>query len=484
MPLTEVSNLNTDNRTPQTQNSLQLENLTKRTTINFLEDLYSYPPKFTVKWDAMDELKEDLFLDKNYGVLEHSIPFIDFVEDWFFNDFSVEEVTTENYSRSSYIEGFLNKIKTSNFYNKETKDIQSALSTIPVYVIMNGHREIVLNKPATLAGENSVSSYLNKTLYNYCGAFDPNVSIRHKLGFFFLNNNDAEIYLQEIAKADIEGTQTLGLTINCIGLDCAYKITREHHPGVDFRFVPNLPEVKNLLQKDIGTSDTIVDDEQQQLRFRRRPVNMFPYWGKLGNLISPSSSFLQRNEYFKGVPIFIVQVSETPKNLALESYYTTIGIMDTAYSRCIQFLDYTIGYGHNWIMQGSLKDKKDSESLTNYVFFNKHEAKKFVQKQGNRVARYKGSRTSNLGFMIRKPKIYIYNLEDFIEYWENTINENFDGRSNTIFDAKATYFVPQKTNATFRVPEGNQTVLRQIKQNINVKYRIFKQFIGIFLSVT
>jgi len=489
MPLTEVTNYNSNAQTQLNAETFQIKTLTKSTTVDFLKDLYSYPSKFSVKWDATDELKQDLFLNHNYGVLEHSIPFIDFVEDWFFNDFSTENTITEKYSKSAYIDGFLDKVNTSNFYTKKTKDIQTALATIPVYVVLDGNKEIILNKTTTLPASNNISSYLIKNLYNYCGEFDKNVSSRQDLGFFFLNSKDAEIYLQEIAKSDIVGTQTLGLSINCISLDSAYRITREHHPGIDFRFVPNFNEVKNLLQNEIGTSDAIIEDEQQQLRFRRRTVNMFPYLGKLGNFISISSSFLQRNEYFKGVPIYIVQVSDSPKNLITESYYTTIGIIDTAYSRCIQFLDYTIGFGHNWIMQGSIKEPNNSKNVTNYVFFEKKEAKNFVKSQGKEIIRYKGSRTSNLEFIIRKPKIFIYNLEDFIEFWENTIQTNLNITNldnNNIFDAKTTYFIPPQVineDIFLDQKEYKQTFLKNVGQALNVKVRVFKQFIGVFFSV-
>ena len=34
---------------------------------------------------------------------------------------------------------------------------------------------------------------------------------------------------------------------NCFGLDFAYRLTREHHPDVDFRFIPNLEEIQTLL---------------------------------------------------------------------------------------------------------------------------------------------------------------------------------------------------------------------------------------------
>ena len=41
-------------------------------TIEFFKDLYTYPPKFKIIWDNLDELNTDTFLEKNFGVL---IPF-------------------------------------------------------------------------------------------------------------------------------------------------------------------------------------------------------------------------------------------------------------------------------------------------------------------------------------------------------------------------------------------------------------------------
>ena len=42
---------------------LQLKNIkTESKTIDFFEELYSYPPKFKIIWDSLDELKEDCFL--------------------------------------------------------------------------------------------------------------------------------------------------------------------------------------------------------------------------------------------------------------------------------------------------------------------------------------------------------------------------------------------------------------------------------------
>ena len=55
-------------------------------TLDFFNELYTYPPKFKIKWNAIDELHEDLFMSYNYRVFEHSFPFIDILSDFFHTD--------------------------------------------------------------------------------------------------------------------------------------------------------------------------------------------------------------------------------------------------------------------------------------------------------------------------------------------------------------------------------------------------------------
>jgi len=454
-------------------------------SIEFFEELYSYPPKFKIKWDGADEFSTDLFLSDNYSVIDHSFPFLDFLEDWLF--YSEETASEgENYSLSQLKEGYLDKVNSDKFYKRETTNIQKALSSTPIYAILNGQNEIVLTKPTNTKNSPSSSSYLKQFLYENCGAFDPYVEKKSKYGFFFMTPDDAELYLSEVAKSDMDGTKTVGLSIHCLSLESAYKITREHHPGIDFRFVPNFKEVKSLLKKDVSKPFFIIDDNQQQLRFRPRSVNLFPYLGKVGRWISPARSFLQRSEYFKGVPVYIVQIKKDPRNLPFEQYYQLAGTLDCMYSRIIQYFDKIIGFGHNWIMQGSLYDAGCSDNFVNYVFFEKEEAKSFVKKFGRKVARYRGSRTSNLELIVRKPKIFVYNLEDFIEVWEEKLQRdktnNVSKGDNTIFEASSTIMVPPKSTSLNNINLGTSTKQRII-QGLGLKYRLFKNFVGIFFSV-
>ena len=88
---------------------------------------------------------------------------------------------------------------------------------------------------------------IKSNLYNFCGSFDPLAEKSSQLGLFFMSKEDAELYLNEIARFDPEGTKMLGLSIHCFGLDFAYRVMRDYHPKIDFRFVPDLNEIKKLL---------------------------------------------------------------------------------------------------------------------------------------------------------------------------------------------------------------------------------------------
>jgi hypothetical protein len=104
-----------------------ISKLNNSKTTDFFEYLYSYPPKFTVKWDSLDELTQDLFLEHNYGVLEHSFPFVDFVEDLFFQA-KPQTKTSQDYSLKDFVDGYLNKTFSSNFYKKKNQNYSGSIS--------------------------------------------------------------------------------------------------------------------------------------------------------------------------------------------------------------------------------------------------------------------------------------------------------------------------------------------------------------------
>ena len=139
-------------------------------------------------------------------------------------------------------------------------------------------------------------------------------------------------------------------------------------------------------------------------------------------------------------------------------------------------------------MQGSLQDAGTSEELENYIFFEKDQALKFSKKNGRKVARYKGVRTSNLEFMVRKPKIFVYNLEDFLEDWEDSIlgnaSDNLE-KVKTIFNCKNTHVIsPSNTpiNVEDLQQDYQQSSLKSFGQALNIKFRVLKRAVGVFFS--
>ena len=248
----------------------------------------------------------------------------------------------------------------------------------------------------------------------------------------------------------------------------------------------NFYNVRNLLKNKIADAKLIVDDEQQQLRFRPRPTNSLPFLGKLGRWVIPTRSFLQRDEYFKGTPIFVVQVQQEERNIVTEQYFNLIGKFDSAWGRIIEFYDQAVGFGHNWIMQGSLKADAKPEKYTNYVFLNESDARDFVKKQGRKVTRYRGSRTSNVEFMVRKPKIFVYNLEDFLECWEEKLLSNLKNKNlESLLETKDTFFIPSKgiVEELLDEPINQANYLQNFKQGLGLKYRLLKNYIGFLFSV-
>ena len=462
-----IETCNYSNQNLDYQGNFEISSLKQKSkAAEYLESLYSYPPKIKIKWNKLDTLNNPL-TDKLNDNSPQSFPFSDFVDDCFFNTGGQALVQNE-YKVDEYIGGYLDKVASNNFYTKSTQSIQSALQKIPVFTIINGNGEIVLNKPSKDLSSKTFKTIFKEKLYDFCGDFDQTIEKRQQFGLFFMSRGDAETYLKAIAQSDIDGTQTVGLSINCIGLDSAYKITRENHPGIDFRFVPDLEEMQSLISKYIKKEGIIVENEQQQVNFQRRTANLLPFLDKLGFRVSQSvgaSSFAQRNEYFKAT-----------------------GMLDSIFGKITESTKRLVGMGDSQIMQGSIKDIPNQANLVNYIFFEKPQAVKFVKQQGRKSIRYKGSQLPNANFLIRKSQIFTYNLEDFLESWEDNISSkvnNVDG-INPIHNAKETFFISpiSSTKEILNYQQTyQQTPLKNILQGLGLKLRVLKRNIAVFASV-
>lgn len=473
--VTEIQRIN-----PNSYGFFHVSNTTKKSkTIEFFEDLYTYPPKFKVKWNALDDLNEDQLSDSKSNKNSSQA-----------NITHQKNPKSNRYTIEDYLKGYKNKITSQNFYNNKTKKLQQAIQNIPVYVILNSRNEIVLanSTKRTTERNNPIQNF-----YNICGNFDSLDNGNSNFGFFFMAREDAEVYLTEIAQADTEGLKMFGLSIHCIGLDIAYKITHEIQPNVDFRFIPDLSEVQTLLKKSTGNSNFIFEDAQQQIRLRPRLLKLLPQVGKINSPIPPFVSFVEKNAYFKGVPIYIVQTDKNPSSFLNERYTQTVNFIDIASARILNTINFVFGFGQNWILQKSIQNNEHFKNLTSYVFFDQETALKFCAKYSREIKRYKGSFNAPFDSFASQPKILIYNLEDFFELWENSTINMQNSKSLSTFvenltlniDEKEIYFIPSQkpqTDITTYLNKPNKRPLDSITNFLYFKYRRLIGFTEIFLN--
>ena len=448
-------------------------------SVPFLKDLYTYPPKFKIIWEQLDDLNQDLAFHSRSSSSPGRKSFSLFRE--------------KSYSFNDYTFGYLNRTTSSTFYGKHTNAITNSLQSIPVYIVMNGKNEIVT--------ANSSLSYRfddsNSKMYDFCGSFDPRFNKSAKLGLIFFNHLDAEFYLNEIAKLDPPGTDEVGLSVHCIGLNSAYALSREYHSDIDFRFVPNFTEINNVIE--LGRNDDsrfVFDINQQQLRFRNRtlkfPINVIPGFRTVENYVSPFKTFITGSEYFKGVPIYLVQVQNTSRNFAISSILNSFSFVESTYEFTTRWIDMLSGFGQSWLLQSDsnkVMNSVESNTVVNYVCFNKQQAIDLTKKFGSRVIRYNGTRvqTSFLSKFSRTPKIYISNFEDFLELWDESIlSSSTVNNGQSIFNGnQSIYFIPSEDSVK-NLEEfskiSKKPFVTVAQQFLYVKYKVLVGFFGALLN--
>lgn len=444
----------------------------KSKTIEFFETLYSYPPKFRVKWEALDDLNETTsFLTKKDRASNLDGEFTDAVSHFFATNMS-EPSSESKFPKSIYVDSYLNKLASTSFYKKESKKLENCLNTVPIYVILNGQNEIVVANSTDF--NSSSHPTITKTLYNFSEVYDPLAEKKEGLGLFFMSKDDAIAYLNEIAMLDMSGTKSFGLSINCVGLDFAYRIMRDSNVDVDFRFVPNLKEINALLTKEsIENSNLIFSDEQHQIRVRNRVIN-------------PIMGGFKKTEYFKGVPIYLIRVQEIPTKFLTEQYFNSINFIDKAIGTLFQGIKLCLGCGNSKILQGSIKKQDLIAPQKTYIFFEKESALNFCKKHSREVVRYQRGYSPIFDSFARQPKIFVYNLEDFLEIFEESSLEKKEiSDTKNVIDMNNFILVPSKEgfkDVSQYYNQKQQLPTKKILQFLNFKYRRLNGFIESILN--
>ena len=418
-------------------------------TLEFFDALYSYPPKFRIKWDNLNDLPEDLFMSYNYRSFKPTFPFVEVSKHLMSGKREVSSFGT-GYNFDQYVNGYLNKKASTNFYNKQTQILQKKLSSIPVYVILNGQGDIVLaNSTITPIKPNSK---LKQAAYDLCGNFDPLAEKKTTLGLFFMSKTDAEVFLNKISITDSNGVKNVGLSIHCFGLDFAYRVMSNYSPGVDFRLIPDLQEVQTLIASKVNPSP--------QINFVHEQHNQ--------------SNFSQ--DYVKGVPIYIVKVGETSSKFWAERSRNIVNTLDTLF----EIIGLRANSGSN--LQAPSTTLLPNDKTKTYVFFDKEDALTFCQRHCKKVIPYVGGNSRVLNKVATKPLIFVQNLEDFFEITEDFLLENYSRPPEKTVQTslKNLYFVPSKVNSHYVSKYLTQATSFSTDKAWDFVYYKYRRLIGFF----
>ena len=94
-------------------------------------------------------------------------------------------------------------------------------------------------------------------------------------------------------------------------------------------------------------------------------------------------------------------------------------------------------------------------------------------------------------FAVLKPKIYVYNLEDFVEDWEDRLLadelDNKDSGPNFLKAKNINFISPSLSfsgiqDLTTEKNEFQQSSLNKITQTLNIKAKVLKRTFGIFFN--
>ena len=207
-------------------------------------------------------------------------------------DFAVQNQTSSVFDikyvwRKNFFLRILNKLSNTLFnkqqlisQNQVNKHTLSALkeSKFPVFTLTNKFNQIIVSEPAEeiLIGKGAFT-----TLYNWfldIFALNSNIRIKYK-SWFFVNPKDAIEFRHYIKNKYPASSREHGLNIVAVNLGMYYKLSRANHSRVEFRLIPDLNEVAQLITKY---------KYQKNLYFH------------------PNQQYGQ--DYFKGQPIYILQL--------------------------------------------------------------------------------------------------------------------------------------------------------------------------------
>ena len=150
--------------------------------------------------------------------------------------------------------------RSPHFPTSEQKLLLQKLKKIPIYVVVTNNNEMVMAMSRDKQNVNFLD-WIYQKYYNLCVWSEDDGPI--SLGLFFMNKEDAELYLQEIADADPKMAEKSQIAVKMVGLDVFYKLNRTSPPGQQAKLIADLEEVEKIIQEYIPKRKHIVNAKQK-----------------------------------------------------------------------------------------------------------------------------------------------------------------------------------------------------------------------------
>ena len=495
----ELKNL--DNSLNTTSQVYQID-LSDDLNVKFFTNIYSCKPNISLKFNNLDDLHRLKNADKILFNKEN-------------RDHNKDIRRVKNYSND-----LGNKNITSKFYYFRARKLEKLLEVIPAYVVLNGQRELVLSSSyptADFSKNTSSKDFFLRQVDKVCEVSNPsNNFTSSKLGLVFMSHDDAEVYLNNILNQWDSTASTIGLSIHCVSLSSVYKTMRLDKTMLDFRIVPNMKELDLLLNKYAGNSNVIFDNLQYQTRFKVQPLQFFPPIKNfyLNDRITPFYKFVSNSDYFKGVPIYTVQIHDTPRNIVAQTSLNTVKVLNSLFGAIPKTFQTFIGLGErrgfykkveslpknasDYEVQNTFNASSNGlskpKNVTTYAFFNYKQAVKFTKKYNRSVKYFSGTQFLNyikLDNLFKKPSILITNLEDFLEsqdvasfknletsrQLDQTLNSDIKLLKSQEIEYN-TYFIPDEESLKASSQAIVQSPFNTYKENLMIKYNIFRSIVS------
>jgi hypothetical protein len=138
----------------------------------------------------------------------------------------------------------LQNLRSPDFPTLKQKLILEQLKKVPVYVVANGTKEIVMAAPRSNQCE-TLFQWLYTKYYNLCVWEEDDGPV--SIVLFFINKEDATLYLQDIAKNDRKAAEKTNLSVQLTNLDVFYKLNRTSSPGTQAKIIADLEEIYKLV---------------------------------------------------------------------------------------------------------------------------------------------------------------------------------------------------------------------------------------------